>query len=52
MDERRTLCMLCSGRCNPGAYTCKPCKRRLWQEIVDAYMVDERHTIYGESNGN
>ena len=47
--ERRTLCTLCSGRADAGCYTCRPCKRLLWQEIADAQAVDEWRAAYGEA---
>ena len=49
MNERRTACTLCLGRCDPGHYTCKRCNSSLWQQIADAQAVDEWRAAYREA---
>ena len=41
--ERRTLCLLCAGRCDPDKYTCRECARRLWTEL-SMELTDEAYS--------
>jgi hypothetical protein len=36
--ERRTLCLLCAGRCDPWAWTCRACHRRI---MAMSGLIDE-----------
>ena len=48
MTERRTLCLMCAGRCDADKYTCRRCNCKLWQQIADAQAVDVWRAAYRE----
>lgn len=40
LTERRTSCLLCAGRCDPGRWTCSNCHRRLMAEACQGAIEE------------